>query len=140
MNLHLLQRNPDQWKNVQASKKIGTTTPAVQPENPSGRATTDAQTKETETEQADNKRKRKDRPVDEIDQLFEAKLGKKVKKAELSNAPAKVDQDSEEHAKKEKKKHRKDKGEAADKGLDAVLGAIKAAPKEEKRHHKKKTT
>ncbi len=78
--------------------------------------------------------------MDEIDQLFEAKLGKKVKKAELSNAPAKVDQDSEEHAKNEKKKHRKDKGEAADKGLDAVLGAIKAAPKEEKRHHKKKTT
>lgn len=94
-------------------------------------------------------KKRKTRPVDEIDQVFE-KLGKKVKRAELNGGgePAAKKAEKEEgqqetKSKKDgekKKKRRKEEGEgeARDKGLDDVLGAIKAAPKDEKKHHHKR--
>ncbi|KAF7792114.1 hypothetical protein EIP86_003144 [Pleurotus ostreatoroseus] len=143
LNLHLLQRNSEQWKTLQAGKKPNLTSAVstVKLDEKTSQLKESSPPVEHPDAQTENKRKRKVRPADEIDQLFEEKLGKKVKKAELkSDAPVKTDKGSERDLKKKKKKRRKDEGKEADKGLDVVLGAIKAAPKtEEKRRHKKKS-
>lgn len=136
LNLYLLQRNPEQWKNIQINQKSTAPAPSELQKKAN---TTIAQTTDFTDAPAPptDKKKRKTRPEDEIDQLFEQKLGKKVKKAEL-----KTEEPSQLEAvevKKERKRHKKD-GEAKDRELEDVLGAIKAAPKDEKRHHKKKKT
>lgn len=87
-------------------------------------------------------KKSKKRKGDEIDQLFEEKLGKKIKKAGLAAdvPPAQpVAAAPKEQPKEERKKKRKEiDGAGKDKDLAAVLGAIKAAPKDEKSHKRKK--
>lgn len=137
LNLYLLQRNPEQWKTIQASRKSAA---SQQHEKDSSKFTANP-VKEVVLDpssaepQLGNKTKRKARPDNEIDQLFEEKLGKKVKRAELkTEAPMKAPE--AEGDRQEKTKRRKIGG--TDKGLEDVLGAIKAAPKDEKRHHKKK--
>lgn len=73
------------------------------------------------------KRKLSTDPENEIDALFSAKLGKKVKRAVL---------DSDEPAGKMEVSQK-----VAQMGLDDVLGAIRSAPKDDKsRHRKKKRT
>ena len=80
--------------------------------------------KSTEKAPSDKNRKRKARPEDEIDALFNAKLGKRTKKAALSeitstlDGPSKVVEVKDITARKE------------DKGLEQVLGAIRLAPKD----------
>ena len=109
-----------------------------------------------------DKGKHKATPQNEIDALFDATLGKKVKRAELANASAdkgqaedtETDLQKGEEAKrkhksktkeqdgdssKKKSKKRKEREEAAaDKDLDDVLGAIRSAPKEDKGPKKRK--
>jgi len=85
------------------------------------------------------KRKRKAEPADEIDALFNARLGKKIKKGGLG--PEDRIKELKEGKEKEddkamKKGHVRD--EVVDKELKDVLGAIKAAPKDDGAHRKKR--
>lgn len=78
---------------------------------------------ETASPQPKKKRKRQE---DEIDALFNASLGKKVKKAALTGEGALVPGTDN------KTDGKPGVGGVVDKGLQDVLGAIKAAPKGEK--------
>lgn len=96
-----------------------------------------AATPEPQKTSVKQSKKRKVRADNEIDQLFEEKLGKKVKKAGLGGdatsqpAAPKVDGTKD-------KKRRKGEDEGKDKDLKDILGAIKAAPKDDKSHKRKK--
>ncbi|KAF8164817.1 armadillo-type protein [Crassisporium funariophilum] len=125
LNLYLLQRRPEEWRNLQSERKRS------QEEKPA--AALIPSTTEIHHEQAPStdKRKRKSRPEDEIDALFNAKLGKRIRKAALaetipvSQSPVKVEAVKE------------DKG-TKDKSLQQVLGAIRSAPKDEAHMKKSK--
>lgn len=135
LNLHLLQRNPEQWKTAQINSKAQAQPPAAPAPQPKADATA-----ETPKEKS---KKRKAQPEDEIEQLFQEKLGKKVKKAvlEASGGVDAVEAKEERNETKERKR-RKDGDREKDRGLTDVLSAIKAAPKDDKtrRSKKKKTT
>ena len=90
--------------------------------------------------QAEKKRsKRKHRAEDDIDRLFDEKLGKKVKKAALDKEATDGDAQEKKEDDVPSRKHKKDKsGEQQPDGLKDVLGAIKAAPKGEDGHRVKK--
>lgn len=150
LNLQLLKRDPDRWRDVQsgAGASAGTkdvtanSKPSVQATGKSphaGEVTNSAQ-------EGSKKRKRTSHKDDEIEELFEATLGWKVKKAELKPAPTEgadpksrgledVQQKEDKTVKagKKSKKGVKD----GDKDLQGVLGAIKAAPKDDKVKGKK---
>lgn len=82
--------------------------------------------------------KRKHRGEDEIDQLFEENLGKRVKKAALEK---KTLDDSAEGRKEDSTFSGQGKNHKADgqrDGLQDILGAIKAAPKRDEGHRSKK--
>jgi len=83
----------------------------------------EAQMKIKEETRQDEPKKRKRKPENEIDELFDAALGRKIKKAALAV--------SEEKGEKEVKREE-------DKSLKAVLGAIRSAPKGEEKLRKKK--
>ena len=93
-----------------------------------------------------DKRKRKAQPQDEIDAVFDATLGKKVKKAELAtgvdtanaHSKPKEKQRGEKEKKSKRKRHQEDEG--AYDGLADVLGAIRSAPKEDNVSKKRKKT
>jgi nucleolar protein 9 len=80
------------------------------------------------------KRKRHPRVDDDIDELFSASFGKKVKKAALGSElePTPIGSKSGGSAEDRRAPKYKD-GE-----LDRVLGAIRAAPKDEKPHRRGK--
>lgn len=132
LNLHLLQRNIEAWKDFQSSAKppVSTSLPS-QPATSAPSAPATMETMETKDvvatgdEPKKEKRKRKAQPEDEIDALFEGALGKKVKKAGLE----KTDEPDEHLMNSEKLINRK----IRDKDLLDVMGAIRSAPKEEKR-------
>lgn len=150
LNLQLLKRDPDRWRDVQsgAGASAGTkdvtanSKPSVQATGKSphaGEVTNSAQ-------EGSKKRKRTSHKDDEIEELFEATLGWKVKKAELKPAPTEgADQKSrglEDVQQKEDKtvkagKKSKKGVKDGDKDLQDVLGAIKAAPKDDKVKGKK---
>jgi nucleolar protein 9 len=119
LNLHLLQRRPEEWRNLQSERKRSK-------EQHAALTTESASMIETSTEPApsDKNHKRKARPGNEIDVLFNAKLGKRAKKAALSettstlDSPSKVTVVEDIAARKE------------DKELEQVLGAIRLAPKD----------
>ena len=118
LNLYLLQRRPEEWRNLQSERKrskeqhVAPTEPALKIEA------------STEPAPSDKNRKRKARPEDEIDALFNTKLGKKTKKAALSETTSTLDGPSEVIVVKDVAA-RKD-----DKELEQVLGAIRLAPKD----------
>lgn len=129
LNLYLLQRRPDEWKTMQADRKraagglSGATTSEPTPsqaEKHSLSSTSSAVEKEPK------KRKRGTRPDDEIDAVFSASLGKKIKKGAMGGT-APTAQDSKSN-------------EGKDNDLRDVLGAIRAAPKDDKGLGKKKRT
>ncbi|KAH9943000.1 ARM repeat-containing protein [Epithele typhae] len=141
--LHVLQRDPERWKAMQAEEKerqraqIDATGTVPAQSTDMRRGAEEKRSQEGEGEE-DGRR------PDEIDEVFGA-LGGKVKKAELAarDAQARPSEDGEsgeKGEKKSKKKRRRDedgeeRGGAA--GLEDVLGAIRSAPKEEKkRRHK----
>jgi len=115
MNLHLLQRKPDVWRNLQSERGIAgkTAVPTgitpVEPVKPLAAP--------------HSNRKRKSRNEDEIDALFNEKLGTKVKKAALSSdvPPGKAEQ-----------------VQMKDKDLEQVLGSIRSAQTVERSPSRKK--
>ena len=119
LNLHLLQRRPEEWRNLQSERKRS--------KEQHGASTESAPIIETPVESAsDNKiRKRKSRPEDEIDVLFDTKLGKRIRKAALSETTIEVIPVKGITARKE------------DKELEQVLGAIRLAPKDDRQSKKK---
>lgn len=163
LNLYLLQRRPDEWRTQQAQAHVQAKTGIKPTATSTGAATQKAKpatkeqevVEEKEENNAGKKRKRGGKgKADDIDELFEAALGKKMKKGSLAVAAAPVpsihddvaleaeDQDEgaeraekkrKKEEKKEKKKRKRDGdgegGGGEDKTLEGVLGAIKAAPK-----------
>ena len=84
--------------------------------------------------------KKRAKPSDEIEELFEKSLGKKVRKAALGEGekPRPVAKEEGDEERKKSKKGKRDK----DRELDSVMGAIKSAPKHEdggrpKKKHKR---
>lgn len=143
LNLYLLQRKPDEWRNVQTQRKQQQqqqATPALQKQQ----ATVSSATSQTKAQEPPKDRgKKRSKPSDEIEELFEKTLGKRVKKAALGTEVEKP-QVAEKAAveKEEKKKRKKDAKSDKDRELDSVLGAIKSAPKHEdggrpKKKHKR---
>ncbi|KAK7061362.1 armadillo-type protein [Favolaschia claudopus] len=112
LNLYLLQRRPDEWRALQTERhKPAQTAPASQ-----------APVEETPSKKHTEAKKRKrDQGGDEIDELFNAAMGKKVKKAAL------VESISTESDVLQPNKPTKQ-----DRGLSDVLGAIRAAPGDHK--------
>lgn len=74
------------------------------------------------------KRKRQTQPEDEIDAVFNATLGKRIKKAALGDVAAAAPLVKVKKSKKEPR---------TTDGLQDVLGAIRIAPKDEKTHGKR---
>ncbi len=150
--LHVLQRDPERWKSMQSTPKAPPAGPA-QTQAPSLKAVAAAVDISEHSPSKSHKSKGKGREQDEIDALFDATLGKKIKKAGLtSTAAAQEDgaaevvagkatkhgegDNKEKEAKgkgKSKKRKERDEGDdVEDKDLRDVLGAIRAAPKEDK--------
>ena len=118
LSLHLLQRRPEEWRNMQSERKRSKEQQAAPTES--------VPMIETSTEPApsDKKRKRKARHEDEIDALFNAKLGKRTKKAALSETTSTLEDPLKVIAVKDIAARREDKD------LEQVLGAIRLAPKD----------
>lgn len=139
LNLYLLQRRPDDWRNMQTQRKQQqqqvVATPKKQDTGSSAASQAPVQ------ESAKDGGKKRSKPSDEIEELFEKTLGKKIKKAALGTEvekPKGLEEEAGEKGKKRKKKDSKDRGGE----LDSVLGAIKSAPKHEdggrpKKKHKR---
>ncbi|KAF6741754.1 armadillo-type protein [Ephemerocybe angulata] len=155
LNLYMLQRKPDEWRNVQSQRRQQflqeqkeqqagsgyTAPPKPQPQQPQQQqqraitATHDANSKEPPVS------RKRPKPSDEIEELFDKTLGKRVKKAALDvdgNAAKVVEKPvvaevvaevSGSGEKKKGKKGKKERAEERDRALDDVLGAIKSAPK-----------
>ncbi|KAF9004819.1 armadillo-type protein [Cyathus striatus] len=142
LNMYLLKRKPDEWRSMQAERKNQSTM------EPLSKAVKALSTEPTKSEAAplppmseSKKRKRKSHPEDEIDALFDSALGKRVKKAALGDhvdvpKPDAISKTKTEKDEKSKKKERR----KDDDGLQDVLGAIRAAPKDDKSHKKKRKT
>jgi nucleolar protein 9 len=115
VNLPLLKRRPDEWKNLQDRSLSGPKEPAVV----SGQdILPQKKLVEATASREPRKRKREMKVTDEIDALFEESLGGKIKKAALGPV-----QGSGGLLGK--------KGDEKD-DLDVVFSAIRAAPREER--------
>jgi len=127
LNLYLLQRKPEDWKNLQIQSKSAQVSKTVPPPSSTAPPTSESAPTPSSEEKLKKKRKRGTVPGNEIDALFEASLGKKIKRTALNAAeiPSSVEAD----------KNLVTKG---DKELDDVLGAIRAAPKADGDFLKKK--
>jgi nucleolar protein 9 len=117
LNLYLLQRRPDEWRTMQSDRKRAAVPPAVAAPSP---------VQSAEETKKERKKRKRDAAGDEIDDLFGAALGKKVKKAALVDA-----------VQPESKVLPSGKETALDRGLSDVMGAIRAAPGEGKGKRKR---
>ncbi|XP_006459728.1 hypothetical protein AGABI2DRAFT_202089 [Agaricus bisporus var. bisporus H97] len=135
LNLYLLQRRPEEWRNFQTEKKrqadVVYQSSLAKKQEAASSLPQVATSEPVASPQPTKKRKRKG---DEIDALFNASLGNKVKKAALGNE-VKPPYPQASAAKEENSADR----DATDKGLLDVLGALKNAPKGEKRKKKRKS-
>ncbi|KAI0052589.1 ARM repeat-containing protein [Auriscalpium vulgare] len=116
LNLHLLQRRPEDWRNLQASRALA--------------ARTNGDTKPPTDSTLDMRKKRKRdsaKSGDEIDVLFHEALGAGVKKGALTEVDSQPPGSAHKTA-----------GGRTDGGLNAVLDAIQSAPKSEAFSRKKK--
>lgn len=145
LNLYLLQRNPEQWKTSQTSSKASLSSQPKfsgkiqSPSSVKPVVGESAEMKDPELSQAGDagskkQRKRKIRPENEIDQLFEETLGKKIKKAQLD-----ADAFDDAAVKNADDLTNKKQLQAEVKALEDVLGAIKAAPKDRHSTNKRKS-
>ena len=121
--MYLLQRRPEEWRNLQSERKRSQEQHVAAPKESAPVVETPAQ-----PSTSDKNRKRKSRPEDEIDALFNAKLGKRVKKAALSET---ADDNSKILLAKDLT------AREGDKELEQVLGAIRLAPKNDGQLKKK---
>lgn len=149
--LHVLQRDPERWKSMQSTPKLPPPAPA-RTQAPSVDAVAAVVDMSERSPSKSPKGKGKSKGQDEIDALFDATLGKKTKKAGLASTAAQEDGATEaatgkvkKHregvhdekvvkgkGKSKKRKERDEGDDAEDKDLKDVLGAIRAAPKEDK--------
>ena len=118
LNLYLLQRRPEEWRNMQSERKRSKEQHAAPTESTQMTVTS------TEPPLSDKKRKRKARPEDEIDALFNEKLGKRIKKAALTETTSTLEDPLEALVVKDVVTRKEDKE------LEQVLGAIRLAPKD----------
>lgn len=138
LNLHLLQRKPDQWRDQQSATKAAASHPTQS--NPA-QSSAPADEASASTDEP-RKRKHEAAPKDEIDALFDATFGKKIKKGGLGLGGDAEEQKpklakslgDEQHS---KKKRKQDTSMEEDKDLKHVLGAIREAPKDDSNHRKK---
>lgn len=142
LNLYLLQRKPEEWRNFQTDKKkrsdnennaqsSSTAPPNSQPLLPRRETQSDKKVEEAAVPPSQVKKKRKHQG-DEIDALFETSLGKKVKKAALISDLGTITPKSNSGLVE------KPASGVVDKNLEDVLGVIRTAPKGEKPRAKKK--
>jgi nucleolar protein 9 len=108
LNLYLLQRRPEEWRNLQSQLK------RTQEQQKKQQIHILPESKSPETHLTDTQ-KRKYYPENEIDALFNEKLGKRIKKAALVD-----DVQAELPSVKS--------AEVEDKDLKQILGAIRVAP------------
>ncbi|KII96011.1 hypothetical protein PLICRDRAFT_34962 [Plicaturopsis crispa FD-325 SS-3] len=138
LNLYLLQKRPDEWKALQAQRKAA----SAQATTASTALPHAAVTSTPHTPASSQKRKR---PENEIDALFDATLGRRQKKSAIVAAEDAEDNGSKlptrtQNLKPEKvpsvptEKTRQGQGD----DLSDVLGAIRTAPKGEKREKRRK--
>lgn len=124
LNLYLLQRKPEEWKELQSQSKLASLQSAPTPDPLTLEPSTSAEAPVLPPMPGSyQKRKKRKRGTadNEIDEVFDATLSKKVKKGVLDTA--------------ELSSHSIDATSPSlkgDKGLLEVLGAIRAAPKDEK--------
>jgi nucleolar protein 9 len=129
LNLHLLQRKPEDWRNLQSQYKLASSQ-AIKP------IPTEASyvTAVPLAPPIDKPQKRKRNTTDnEIDALFHASLGRKIKKGVLEAEPkasSAVDGFQDGHTTASLP--------VDDRGLIDVLEAIRVAPKDEKGGKRKK--
>lgn len=114
LNLYLLRRRPEEWRNLQSGRrqqeKSNTTQSAKDQVKPP-------------TEGVFEDRKRKNRSEDDIDALFNDRVGKK-KKVSLSVIPS-----ASSNVSSGKLRSESDSKGVEDRELEQVLGAIRLAPK-----------
>lgn len=118
INLYLLQRRPDEWRELQSQSKSNsgsTTSPAALPSAPSAIVQRPDSGDAEVSRPSKTSKKRRSRPEDEIDAVFNASLGAKVKRTAV-NATG-----SSEKLVVQK----------SDQGLQDILGAIRAAPSDD---------
>ncbi|KAL1744639.1 armadillo-type protein [Schizophyllum fasciatum] len=115
LNLTLLKRKADEWRNAQ-SAPLKASAPAAAPpaELPSARASVLAAA--TDAKEVGKKTRKRHRPQNEIDELFDTSLGKRTKTARIETANPDMETVSSGPS-------------VDDKTLSAVLGAIQHAPK-----------
>ncbi|KAG9219045.1 hypothetical protein CCMSSC00406_0001455 [Pleurotus cornucopiae] len=119
-----LKRKPDEWRNLQSQRGRGTQAQRNEPKAvavPPTPVSHDQSNEVAEAEPGERRKGKRSRQVDEIDALFNARLGKKIKNGALGD---KVE--SSEHAKEL----------SSDPSLAGVLGAIRSAPKDDKKRRK----
>jgi nucleolar protein 9 len=121
LNLYLLQRRPEDWRNLQSERKRAQDQEKLQTAAPPPAKHEPAPQPES--------RKRKSHPENEIDALFNEKLGKRIKKAALSESAGTTDVSFDAHPVKKEKN--------GDKDLQQVLGAIRSAPANDGKKKKK---
>jgi nucleolar protein 9 len=113
LNLYLLRRRPDQWRDLQSSRR--------RVDDQEHSATLPAKLPALKAEKTIDKRKRKNRSEDEIDVLFGERLGKKTEKAVVFS----VDVGSASpDTTKTRRAHVLQNG-----GLEQNFGAIRSGPK-----------
>ncbi|KAI0092558.1 armadillo-type protein [Irpex rosettiformis] len=143
LNLHLLKKDPEQWKAAQTksraavSAQIEQRAHPIQPPPAKSPPSLVASNPSTSLE-AKKRSKRKHRAEDEIDKLFKEKLGKKVKKAALEQVTFSDDAEEDKGDNTSTKKRKKGEADGQRDDLQEVLGAVKAAPKGEGNHRAKK--
>lgn len=126
-NLHLtlLKRKPDEWKQNQARAKLAkaegsSARKPVAPTHPIRSNATSGAPAGEDPSHSEKKRKRDEKPKDEIDALF-ATATKKPRNADSKPSAPTV--------KPVKKEVEEPKAGVADEDMSRVLGAIKAVPK-----------
>ncbi|EGO01542.1 hypothetical protein SERLA73DRAFT_176882 [Serpula lacrymans var. lacrymans S7.3] len=133
LNLYLLQKRPQEWKDLQSqSKAAAAKAPRVSAERPSIHSVKELSNVST-SEDKPKKRKRPERPGDDIDAVFSV-FGKKIKRGALKDSPDSLLVERPTEAENPVPNKRT---QLIDDDLKAILGAIQAVPKSEKSHKKK---
>ncbi|KAF9474932.1 hypothetical protein BDN70DRAFT_884318 [Pholiota conissans] len=128
LNLYLLQRRPEDWRNLQSERKRAQDQEKLHAAAPTPTSAPAPPSKADPAPQPES-RKRKSRPENEIDALFNEKLGKKIKKAALTDNAGVTDVSTNARPTKKEK--------VGDKDLQQVLGAIRVAPASDGKKKKK---
>ncbi|KAG0698851.1 armadillo-type protein [Suillus ampliporus] len=119
INLYLLQRRPEEWRELQSQSKSSPgliTSPSAVPSAPSATVQKPSSEDAEVSHQSKASKKRRSRPEDEIDAVFSAGLGAKIKRTAVSATSS------------------SDKlvvQKSMDQGLQDILGAIRAAPSDD---------